>query len=91
MLDFRKWSARLRGPFQQPTRAGGGYVFEFAIPLWTIGWKPGDTVPLNIIVNDHNGKPGAPYHSPGAEFARYAWGSFDNDRREAYRTLKLAP
>ena len=91
MLDLRKWNARLRGPFQDAARPGGGYVFEFAIPLWSIGWKQGDTLPLNIIVNDHNGKPGAPYGSQSAEFARFAWGSFDNDNRAAYRALKLAP
>lgn len=87
----RRWGARLRGPFGAPSRAGGGYVFEFAIPLSDLGWKPGDTVPANIIVNDRNGKPGATYRTPGAEFRRYAWGSFDNENRAAYRTIKLAP
>lgn len=91
MLDPGKWGARLRGPFADPTRPGGGYVFEFAIPLAAIGWKPGETVPVNIIVHDHDGKPGAPYNAPGAEFARFAWGSLDNDQRAGYRTLKLAP
>jgi hypothetical protein len=91
MLDPGKWGARLRGPFADVTRPGGGYVFEFAIPLAAIGWQPGDTVPVNIIVHDHDGKPGAPYHSPGAEFARFAWGSLDNENRASYRTLRLAP
>lgn len=91
MLDPGKWGARLRGPFADPARPGGGYVFEFAIPLAAIGWKPGESIPVNIIVHDHDGKPGAPYNAPGAEFARFAWGSLDNDRRAGYRTLKLAP
>ncbi len=91
MLDSGEWGARLRGPFDDPSRQGGGYVFEFAIRLTAIGWKPGDTIPINIIVNDHNGKPRMSYHAPGAEFARFAWGSFDNDNRAGYRTLKLAP
>lgn len=91
MLDPGKWGARLRGPFADATRAGGGYVFEFAIPLNAIGWKPGDTIPLNIIVHDHDGKPSAAYSTPGAEFARFAWGSLDNDNRAGYRTLRLAP
>lgn len=37
MLDPGKWGARLRGPYDNPERAGGGYVFEFAIPLAAIG------------------------------------------------------
>lgn len=91
MLNSRRWGARLRGPYQKPTQPGGGYVIEFAIPLWEIGWMPGDTLPLNIIVNDHNGQPEASYRSSSAEFARFAWGSFDNESRTDYRTLKLAP
>lgn len=91
MLDPGKWGARLRGPFAETARPGGGYVFEFAIPLAAIGWQPGDTIPVNIIVHDHDGKPSAPYHTPGAEFARFAWGSLDNDKSASYRTLYLAP
>jgi hypothetical protein len=91
MLDPGKWGARLRGPYADATREGGGYVFEFAIPLDAIGWKPGDTIPLNIIVHDHDGKPSKPYNTAGAEFARFAWGSLDNDNRASYRTLRLAP
>lgn len=91
MLDSGEWGARLRGPYGDMTRAGGGYVFEFAIRLSAIGWKPGDTVPLNIIVNDHDGKPRMSFRTPGAEFARFAWGSLDNGNSASYRTLKLAP
>ena len=91
MLDPGKWGARLRGPYADTTRAGGGYVFEFAIPLDATGWKPGDTIPVNIIVHDHNGKPSRPYNTAGAEFARFAWGSLDNDDRASYRTLRLMP
>ena len=91
MLASGKWGAHLRGPFADPSRPGGGYVFEFAIPLAVIGWRPGDTIPANIIVHDRDGKPSAPYNALGAEFARFAWGSLDNDNRASYRTLKLAP
>lgn len=91
MLDSAEWSARLRGPFEDPARPGGGYVFEFAIRLTAIGWKPGDTIPVNVIVNDHDGKPKKSYRTPGAEFARFAWGSLDNSNRAGYRTLRLSP
>lgn len=91
MLVPGKWGARLRGPYADTSRAGGGYVFEFSIPLAATGWKPGDTVPVNIIVHDHDGKPSAAYNTPGAEFARFAWGTLDNDNRNGYRTLKLTP
>jgi hypothetical protein len=91
MLSPGKWGARLRGPFGDPGREGGGYVLEFAVPLDAIGWKPGDLVPVNVIVQDHDGKPGGRYDEPGVEFARFYWGSLDNEARTAYRTLKLAP
>lgn len=91
MFDSAEWGARLRGPFEDPTHAGGGYILEFAIRLSAIGWKPGDTVPINAIVNDHDGKPHASFRTPGTDFARFAWGSFDNSDRAHYRMLKLAP
>lgn len=86
-----KWGARLRGPFADPTRAGGGYVFEFAVPLSAIGRRAGDTVPINVIVLDHDGKPYARYNDAGVEFARFAFGSLDNENRAAYRKIRLAP
>lgn len=91
MYDSAEWGVHLRGPFENPKRQGGGYVFEFAIRLSAIGWKPGDTIPINIIVNDHDGAPRKSYRAPGAEFARFAWGSFDNSNLAGYRTIKLAP
>ncbi len=91
MIDPGKWGARLRGPFAEPARAGGGYVFEFAIPLAATGWKPGDSVRVNIIVNDHDGKPGAPYNDRAVEFARYAFGSLNNEDHGSYRAIRLAP
>lgn len=91
MRDPGRWGARLRGPFADGTRAGGGYVLEFAVPLAALGWRPGDAGRINIIVHDHDGAPGAPYTDPRAEFARYAYGSLDNDDRAAYRAVRLAP
>lgn len=86
-----RWGARLRGPFDDTRREGGGYVLEFAIPLSAIGWGPGDTVPVNVIVLDHNGRPGGRYDEAGVEFAKLAWGSLDNEARAGYRSLTLAP
>lgn len=91
MIAPGKWSARLRGPFADPTREGGGYVFEFAIPLSAIGRRAGETVPINVIVHDHDGKPYARYNDAGVEFARFAFGSLDNENRAAYRKIRLAP
>ena len=91
MLSPGRWGARLRGPFGDPRVEGGGYVLEFAIPLAAIGWGPGDTVPVNVIVLDHNGKPGGRYDEPGVEFSKLAWGSLDNEYRPGYRLLRLAP
>jgi len=86
-----KWGARLRGPFGDATREGGGYVLEFAVPLAATGWKAGERVPVNLIVQDIDGRPGARYDDPGVEFARFFWGSLDNEARAAFRVLKLAP
>lgn len=91
MLDPGRFGARLRGPFADNSRPGGGYVLEFAIPLKATGWRPGESMRINIIVQDHDGKPHGLYNDPAVHYARFAWGSFDNDDRGAYRTLKLAP
>jgi hypothetical protein len=91
MISPGRWGARLRGPFGDLRREGGGYVLEFAIPLEALGWGPGDTVPVNVIVQDHDGKPGGRYDEPGVEFARFYWGSLDNEARAGYRRLRLAP
>lgn len=86
-----KWGARLRGPFADPEHEGGGYVLEFAIPFARLGWQAGQTVAVNIIVQDHDGQPGGRHNAPDTEFARFAWGSLDNDNRAAYRKIRLAP
>jgi hypothetical protein len=91
MRERAQWGARLRGSFADSARAGGGYVLEFAIPLATLGWRAGERARINIIVHDHDGKAGAPYSDPAVEFARFAYGSLDNDNRAAYRAVKLAP
>lgn len=91
MISPGRWGARLRGPLDDPRREGGGYVLEFAIPLAAIGWRPGDAVRINVIVQDHNGKPGGRYDEAGVEFARLAWGTLDNEARAGYRILKLSP
>jgi hypothetical protein len=91
MLFPGQWGARLRGPFNDAGREGGGYVLEFAVPLAAIGRKPGDLVPVNIIIQDIDGQPGAHYNDPGVEFARFFWGSLDNEARASFRLLRLAP
>ena len=91
MIDHGRWGARLRGPYAVPAQPGGGYVLEFSIPLKAAGWKPGGNARINVIVNDHDGKPGAPYNDPAVQFARFALGSLDNDDTARYFTFKLAP
>jgi hypothetical protein len=91
MLDPGRFGARLRGPFADGSRPGGGYVLEFAIPLKATGWRPGESGKVNIIVQDHDGKPRAPHDAAAVHYARFAWGGFDNDDRRAYRSLRLAP
>lgn len=89
-IDSAKWGARLRGPYADSTTEGGGYALEFAIPFAATGWKPGDTVRVNVIVQDRDGRPDVTYNHPAAAFARFALGSVDNDDRRHYFTLRLA-
>jgi hypothetical protein len=91
MLDPGQWGARLRGPFADNTRPGGGYVLEFAILLNALGWRPGGNGRINIILQDHDGRAHAPYDDPTVHFARFAYGSLDNEARGAYRAVRLAP
>lgn len=91
MITPGKWGARLRGPLGDASREGGGYVLEFAVPLSAIGWKPGDRIPVNLIVQDIDGGPGSRYNDPGVEFARFFWGSLDNEARGSFRAIVLAP
>lgn len=92
MIDPGKWAARLRDAFASGRPGvGGGYVLEFAIPLDAIGWRPGETFAANIIVQDHDAGPGKRYNDPGVEYARFAFGTLDNEQRTGYRRLRLAP
>lgn len=90
MLTLGKWGARLRGPFNDPDHEGGGYLLEFRISFKSLGRRPGDTLPVNVILQDHDGKPGGRYNEPGVEFARYFLGSMDNERRSGFLPFRLA-
>lgn len=85
------YAARLRGPYAEPRRQGGGYVLEFAIPFETLNWKMGDTVALNLILHDHDGNPGGRYDDPDTVFTRFVFGSFNNDEPKNYHWLQLMP
>lgn len=86
-----KWGARLRSVYAQTKTPGGGYVIELAIPLKDIGYKTGDDIPVNIIVQDHDHNPGGAYNAKKTEFTRFGWPGLDNDKREAFARLYLAP
>ena len=90
MIEDAKWGAHLRGPYADAAYAGGGYVLEFAIPFSATGWRAGESVRINVIVQDRDGKPDVPYNHPQAALARFALGSLDNDDRSRYFTLTLA-
>ncbi len=90
MAENAKWGAHLRGPYADAAYAGGGYILEFAIPFSTSGWRVGEPVRINVIVQDRDGKPDGPYNHPQAALARFALGSLDNDDRSRYFTLTLA-
>lgn len=89
MQNVEHFAARLRGPYAEPRRQGGGYVLEFEIPFKTLGLRPGDAVALNVIIHDHDGNPGGHYDDPATVFTRFAYGSFNNDKPKDYRWLQL--
>ena len=90
MIEHAKWGARLRGLYADPGQDGAGYVLEFAIPFASTGWRPGDLVRLNVIIQDRDGRGDVAYNHPAAAFARFALGSLDNDDHSRYFTLRLA-
>jgi hypothetical protein len=90
MLDIQ-WGARLRAPFNDLSYEGGGYVLEFAVPLSSLGWQAGDTIKLNVLIQDHDNNPGGAYNDPNTRFVRFALGHFDSDDSSGFYQLQLAP
>jgi len=89
MLDIQ-WGARLRGPFNDLSYEGGGYVLEFAVPFTTLSWQSGDAVNINVLIQDHDNNPGGAYNAPDTRFVRFALGHFDSDESTGFYPLQLA-
>lgn len=90
MLDI-DWSARLRAPYNNADKQGGGYVLEFAIPFSILGWQAGDHVRINALVQDHDNNPGGAYNDVKTRFVRFALGHFDSDDAAGFYSMQLAP
>jgi hypothetical protein len=83
-----EWRSALRGSWNNNSDKDAGYTFEFSIPLKDPvaapgvdgpkglgGWEPGDQMRANIVLVDHDGKPGALFDDPAAAFRKCFWGS----------------
>jgi uncharacterized protein (TIGR03437 family) len=77
------WRSSLRGTWNNNNDTDAGYTFEFSIPLSDSasggnrglgGYKAGEQMKANIILVDHDSKPGAPFNDPMANFAKFWWG-----------------
>lgn len=89
LQNTKDFAARLRGPYAEPRRQGGGYVLELKIPIKTLGLLQAHKIALNVIINDHDDNPGGRYDDPATVFYRFAYGGFNNDEAKDYRWLQL--
>ncbi|MEZ4866747.1 MAG: hypothetical protein R3C14_35835 [Caldilineaceae bacterium] len=78
-----EWRRAFTGTWNDNRDRDNGYVFEFSIPLIDPvsgalglgGWQAGDDIPANIVLVDHDSKPGAAFDDPAANFRKCWWGS----------------
>jgi len=74
-----EWRSKLDGIWNDSKEKDKGWVFEFYLPLESLGgWKAGDKIPANIIVMDHDKNPGSRFDDPKAHFMKAAWGSIED-------------
>lgn len=84
-----KWGARLRAAYGETRFPGGGYVLELALPLSALGYRAGDHIPFNIIVQDHDHNPGGAITASQTEFTRSGWPGLDSDQPDGFAELVL--
>jgi hypothetical protein len=71
-----EWRSKLDGSWNNFADKDKGYVFEFYLPLETLGgYKAGDQIPANIIMVDHDKNPGGKFDDRKTAFMKAAWGS----------------
>ena len=92
MVYDAEWHSNLDGSWNDNSDTDTGYVFEFFVPLSGAaglgGWTAGDSIKTNIVLVDHDSKPGAPYNDPEANF-RKCWWVTDNpeDLSESHQII----
>lgn len=93
------WRSSLRGTWNNNSDADTGYVYEFSIPLSDPvsggnrglgGWKAGEKMKANIVLVDHDSKPGARFDDPMANFAKFWWGKDSAENLNAPRWIILS-
>jgi hypothetical protein len=83
MVYDAEWRRVFTGTWNDNSNIDNGYTFEFSIPLadpvtGTLGlggWTAGDMITTNLVLVDHDSKPGAPYTDTQANFRKCWWGS----------------
>jgi len=99
MVYDAAWRSSLRGTWNNNADTDSGYVYEFSIPLSDPasganlglgGWKAGDKVNANIVLVDHDSKPGASYDDRMANFAKFWWGKDSAENLSAPRLITLS-
>jgi hypothetical protein len=97
-----EWRSALRGSWNNNSDRDAGYTFEFSIPLKDPvadpddgpkglgGWQAGDQMRANIVLVDHDGKPGATFDDPAAAFRKCYWGSDKPEDLSVPRSIILS-
>ena len=99
MVYDAEWRSALRGTWNENSNADGGYTFEFSIPLndplsggnqGLGGWKAGDQIKANIMLVDHDSKPGGAFNDRMVNFAKFWWGKDSAEDLSASRWILLS-
>ena len=89
MVFDAEWRSTLNGTWNNNADTDGGYTFELSIPLGDPvsgcafglgGWRAGDRIRTNIVLIDHDSKPGARYNDSEVNFRKCWWGSDSAER-----------
>lgn len=83
MVYSVEWRRGFTSTWNDNSDSDQGYVFEFSIPLQdppgsTLGlggWQAGEDIHTNLVLVDHDSKPGASFDDPAANFRKCWWGS----------------
>jgi hypothetical protein len=99
MVYDTEWRCVLHGTWNDNSDTDNGYVCEFSVPLSDPvsgstrglgGWTAGDQIRTNIVLVDHDSKPGASYNDPEVNFRKCWWGNDSTEDLTIPRWITLS-